>query len=193
MDILLWLSGILGFLANIPYIIDIIRTRNTTKPMKPSRVSWIIWAVLDILIVATSTANGKTPIEIALPLGYASGASFVAFLSLFYGEWGSIKEARRVMIGSAIGIIVWQFAGPKIALYAFVAVLWMSAWPTIKKIWRDPTSETRLPWTGWLIASTLSVIALGSPTEWTFVGSVVSMTYLLMNVPICYSLYFRKG
>lgn len=191
-DILLWLSGILGFLANIPYIIDIIKTQNTPEPMKPSRVSWIIWAVLDILIVATSTANGKSPLEIALPLGYAAGASFVAILSLKYGEWGNAKEAQGVMIGSTIGILIWLFAGPEVALCAFVAVLWMSAWPTIKKIWKNSRSETRLPWTMWLVASALSVIALGKPAGWTFVGSVVSMTYLLMNIPICYALFFRR-
>lgn len=192
MDILLLISGLLGFWANIPYIREVIKSQNTPEPMKPSRVSWIIWAVLDILIVATSIANDKGLLEIALPIGYMMGASFVALLSLKYGEWGNVKEARRAMIGSIIGIIIWQFAGPKIALYAFVTVLCISVWPTINKLWKNPWSEARGPWTMWLIASTLSVIALGNPAGWTFVGSVVSMTYFLMNIPICYILYFRR-
>jgi len=193
MNIILWISGILGFLANIPYIVSVIRKRNSENPMRPSRVSWIIWAVLDIMIISTSIANGKELVEIALPLGYALGASFVAILSLFYGEWGNPKEALVVMVGSFVGILVWQFAGSEWALYAFVSVLWMSAIPTIKKIWIDPLSESREPWLMWLIASTLSVFALGNPAHWTMVGSIVSVTYLLMNIPIVYSLYFRRA
>jgi len=192
MNTILWISGILGFLANIPYIVSIIIKRNSENPMKPSRVSWIIWAILDIMIISTSITNGKDWIEIALPLGYALGATVVAILSLFYGEWGNLKEAIVVAIGSLIGILLWIFAGSELALYAFVSVLWMSAFPTIKKIWIDPLSESRGPWLIWLIAATLSAIALGLPSDWTLVGSIVSVTYLLMNIPIVYSLYFRR-
>lgn len=192
MKTILLISGLLGFVANIPYIASILKTRNDAKPMKPSRVSWFIWALLDVMIVATSLNNGKTLIEIALPLGYAFGASVVAVLSIPYGEWGNLKEARLVFIGSAIGIAVWQLAGSEWALYAFVCVLWMSAWPTIKKIWVNPSSEPKVSWTMWFIAAVLSTVALGNPFHWTILGSVVTLTYLLMNIPIAYSLHLRK-
>ncbi len=192
MKTLLIISGILGAIANIPYIISILKSRNTLNPMKPQRVSWFLWALLDVLILATSLAKGDTLYEVALPLGYTIGAVAVAILAIPYGEWGNLKQARVVFIGSLIGITIWKFTNAQIALYAFVTVLWLSAIPTIRKIWNQPKSEARLPWTMWFIAATLSLIALGSPNSWTMSGSIVTLTYFLMNVPIIISMYFKR-
>jgi len=192
MKTVLIISGILGALANIPYIIAILRTRNTSNPMKPQRVSWFLWALLDVLILLTSLTNGATLYEVALPLGYTIGAVVIALLAISYGEWGDLKQARLVFIGSLIGIVIWLITDAGIALYAFVTVLWLSAFPTIRKIWNDPKSESRLPWTMWFIAASLSLIALGNPSTWTFLGSVVTLTYFLMNVPITFSMFFRE-
>lgn len=192
MKTVLVVSGLLGFLANIPYVVAIIQTRNSSNPMRPSRVSWFTWAVLDILIVISSISNGQNFFEIALPIGYMCGASTVAVLSMFYGEWGPLKEARTVLIGCTIGISLWRFSGPQTALFAFVAVLFMSAWPTVKKIYLNPKSEDKFSWTIWAIAAMLSVIALGSPIEWTIKKSLVSLAYFALYIPIMYSFYFKK-
>lgn len=192
MKIVLLISGLLGFLANIPYALAILRTRSSDEPMRPSRVSWFTWAVLDILIVASSIANGATLVEIALPLGYLFGAVCIAILSIFYGEWGPLSEALAIMVGSAVGIFLWLFSGPQIALFAFVAVLFMSAWPSIKKIYLNPKGEDKFSWTVWAVAASLSVVALGNPFEWTIQKSLVSLSYFVLYIPIIYSFYFKN-
>jgi len=191
-EILLIFSGISGAAANIPYIIAILKSQNTDNPMKPQRVSWFLWALLDVLILTTSLINGATLYEVALPLGYTIGAVAVAILAIPYGEWGNVKQAKVVLIGSFLGIFIWKFTDAKIALYSFIIVLWMSAFPTIKKIWLKPKSEARLPWTMWFVAAILSTVALGNPNTWVFATSIVTLTYLCMNIPIVFSMYFRK-
>jgi hypothetical protein len=84
MNILLWISGILGFSANIPYIRGIVTSRKTDTPMKPIRISWFVWLILDALVVMNSLDNGMTYLEIALPIGYLIGDLMVVLFAIRY-------------------------------------------------------------------------------------------------------------
>jgi hypothetical protein len=202
MEKLLWISGILGFVANIPYIRGIVTSRKTDNPMKPIRISWFIWLLLDALVVMNSLDMEKSYLEIALPLGYMCGALMVVLFAIPYGTWIDADTDKKgwrrfeqeilILTVSIIGIVIWQFGNPEVSIIAFCIALVISAKPTIQRIWNDSTSEPALPWTMWFIAATLSTIALGSPIEWTLAGSIVTLVYLGMNIPIMYSIYFKK-
>ncbi len=202
MEKLLWISGILGFVANLPYIRSIITSRNTDNPMKPIRISWFIWLLLDALVVMNSLDIEKSYLEIALPLGYMCGALMVVLFAIPYGTWidndskekgwRRFKQELLILSISIIGIVIWQFGSPEISIVAFCIALVISAKPTIQRIWKDGKSEPALPWTMWFIAATLSTITLGNPSELTLTGSIVTLVYLGMNIPIMYSIYFKK-
>ncbi len=197
----LWISGLLGFTANLPYIYIIWKTRNSPDSVKPIRISWIMWLILDCLVLTNSWDANNSALATALPIGYTAGAFLVNLFAIPYGKWidsGDIKGWKKfsaeikILIICVIGIILWMTAGPTVSLVAFCFALVVSAWPTIKRIWLNPKKEPTIPWTMWFFASLISVIGLGNPMSWTIVGSIVSLVYFGMNIPITYAMYFRK-
>jgi hypothetical protein len=97
------LSGVLFFVAFLPYIWAIVNQETV-----PSPVSWAIWASVDTLVLF---AMKKEKAPIGQITGAVAGAWIVTTLAIIFGkptmggvEWVSV-------IGALLGIILWKKTG----------------------------------------------------------------------------------
>jgi len=154
------LAGIIGFLAFIPYILDIVKGST-----RPNKATWIIWAAVGFVIAASYFAAGARD-SAWTPVAYAVGILAVAALSLRYGEKGWTKLDIACLIGAGIGLSLWILTKePVFALYITTVVDLIGAIPTFKKAHEKPESESKVAWVMFFIANTLNLFAIGS--EWT--------------------------
>ena len=143
------LAGIVTFLAYIPYIYGMLKSRT-----RPDRATWWIWAVLGIIIAASYRSSGGIDSSWS-PIGNSVGIIAIALLSLKYGEGGYTKLDIGCLIGAAIGIAAWFLTNqPVIALIIATAIDMVGAIPTITKTYYRPEGEDMTAWSMFLMGNT---------------------------------------
>ena len=138
------LSGILFFVAFLPYILAIIHHETI-----PSPVTWAIWASVDTLILF---AMKKEKAPIGQITGAVSGAWIITALAIFFGKptMGSIEWVS--IAGAVIGIILWQRTGNAVlAIVCSSLATFIGAFPTFANGYTNPSQENPIAWTIWFI------------------------------------------
>ena len=81
------------------------------------------------------------------------------------------------------------FRDPILVLIASIITDAFGCIPTIKKVWQDPTSESRIAWAWTVVAC---VVNFGAVEVWG-IASVLYLSYLLIaNSIITYGIWFVK-
>jgi hypothetical protein len=168
------LAGVLFLLTYALYIPSILRGES-----KPSRASWIIWASLDVITVSSMYAKHTLNLLI---VAAAIGATVVATLSFKYGKsgWDPIDILCLGAVG--LSLILWVLLGD--AIYGLMTTQVgnvIATLPTIKKVWSDPTSESKYAWT--LASVACALLVLGIP-EWSIAHALQPLVFLTLNVGV---------
>jgi hypothetical protein len=162
------LSGIAGgfsMAAYVPLLHAIFR-----REYSPERATWFIWTVVTAAIGLAYIANGHWHSAI-VPLGYCGGCATIAILSIKYGVGGWSRIDRYCIAVSAIGIILWMVTGNELlALFFNILAEAAGAFPTIRRVWHNPTSE---PLAGWMIFLMGGVASIFAVDSW----NIVSLSY----------------
>ncbi|MFH0737782.1 MAG: hypothetical protein V1827_03130 [Candidatus Micrarchaeota archaeon] len=174
------LAGVIGFLAFVPYIYDIVKGKT-----RPSKAGWIIWAVLGIVIAASYYSAGAHE-SAFVPAAYALGILAVAGLSLKYGKEGWTRLDLVCLAGAGLGIALWAATGdPASALFLTTAVDMIGAVPTIVKTYHEPKSESLVAWILFAMADIANFFAI---KEWSLASAsypvYVFILALVMNALI---------
>jgi hypothetical protein len=182
-------AAIIGFSANIPYIIGILNRKT-----KPNKATWMIWAVLSVIIAASYYASGARDTAWT-PIAYAIGATMVAILSVKYGEEGWTALDKGCLAGAALGLALWAITKePVFAYYLTTTVDAIGAIPTIKKAWERPESEANLAWPIFSVANTLNLLAI---TQWTLTIALYPVYVFVMEIAMTLLVYWpgrrKKG
>lgn len=143
----------IGVLANIPYMIDIVKGR-----AKPERISWLLWTALGATYFI-GALQGDGAILFTLMNLLMPAATFI--LSLKYGVGGRSWFGRICLIAAVIAFILMLVIDkPIFGLVLALLIDAIGSMLTIRKLLKDRTSETKLVWGASVISSVLSVIAL---------------------------------
>lgn len=155
------LSGIIGAIAVVPYIIDIFK--GTTRPQ---RATWLIWTVLGGIAFFSQLAKGAT--DSLWMTGIQTLAVIVVFLlSIKYGEGGLSSRDIKALIIAGIGLILWFFTKEAtFALYFVILVDGAGALLTIIKAHEDPSGETM---STWFISGLSGLMAAFSVGSWDLI------------------------
>lgn len=180
-DILSALSGIIFFIAFVPYIGAIVKGKT-----KPAKASWLIWATLDSIILIgmyfKHSLNGQI-------VGAVAGAWIIAILAIKYGKPGWTILDKLCLAGAALGILLWQiWDNPNLAIATSLVVILLGSIPTFVSAYKDPSKEDRKAWTIFFVSC---VIAIPAIPVWTLENAGQPIVFLVVETVMMYLLYIK--
>lgn len=165
------LSGVLFFLAFIPYIWAILHGQTV-----PSPVSWAIWASVDTLALVAMIKEKATCGQL---IGACIGAWVITLLGVIYGnptmgtiEWVSIA-------GAVSGVILWQTTGNAVlAIICSQTAVLIGAIPTVVGAYANPAQEDPIAWTIWFVSCVCALLAI---KKWDVANALQPVTFTIIE------------
>lgn len=150
------IAGVIGAIGYIPYIRDILK--GTTKP---DRVSWFIWlleyAALFCAQLSVGTAGSLWLIGLQL-----LAVIVINLLSYHYGTGGFTKKNSLVLVSVCAILAAWYFIrSADLTIVLLITVETAGVALTMRKVYRQPGSETLIMWALIALAGMIGVIAVG--------------------------------
>jgi len=174
------IAGVLELGSFGIYVVSILK-----GDTKPDRVTWWILALETGTITVTYYISGARD-TIWLPIAYTISFTFVALLSLKFGE-GTVNLStldRVCLTGAIASLLVWWLSGSAvIALYMGIVVDFIGIVPTISKSYLRPWTESKLSWAVAVAASFLNVLAI---QEWVLPIYAYPVYLLIFNCLIAF-------
>jgi len=128
-------SGIIFFLAVIPYVVDVLRG-NT----KPNRSAYAIWSVVNIVLVFSYIESGASA-TIWYGVCGAMSALLILGLSIKRGMGGFSKLDISCFLIAMLAVILWiETRNPAVALYSSVLAYGLGHFPvgTFNRLTQHP-------------------------------------------------------
>lgn len=175
---------LLGFVAMVPYIVDVIR-----KKTKPNIVSWLTWTLLTgVGSVAVFTEAGF--IASLLPLCATISTLSIVLLGFKYGFAKYTKFDAICQASALVGLALWGiFNSPQVALISMIVIDAIAVMPTLRHAIKLPQEET---WQTFAIAffsagltlmsvSSYSISRLAYPIYLTSANGIITSTIIIMR------------
>lgn len=128
---------VIGFLAYLPYILDVVR--GTTKP---HIFSWIVWGLLEtIAFFAQIKGGGGAGTWVT---GFSAVMVLLVMVMAFRSSDKEIKTLDVIcFIGAIVGIVLWRLTGNPLTAVILVSLADALGFvPTFRKSYRRPYEET---------------------------------------------------
>jgi len=155
---LIALSGVLGIVQIIPYIVSILRGIT-----KPSRVANGIWLASNVITVASMWATGARA-AVALPIAFTLTNAISLTLSITHGAPGLSRTDMVNGLVAVAALAAWVVLGPRAAVISMAFAQITANLAVVSKARRLPRTEDRLAWAlaGFAgLASIAAIIAEG--------------------------------
>jgi len=156
-EILGSIAALLAIAQSIPYIIDIFRGRT-----KPHLYTYLIWSIVTaIAFLGQAKAGGgpgawTTGVMAAISVG-------VLLLCVRYGTKDITNLDGVFLAGAMAAIALWLVTNDPLSSVVLATLIDVLAFfPTIRKTYRDPRSETLISYIANLFRHPLSILALAS-------------------------------
>ena len=174
----------LAILQSLPYIRDIFRGKT-----KPHLYTYLIWSIVTALAFFGQLSAGggagawTTGVMAILTI-------FVLLLCFKYGTEDITFLDAVFLVGALVAIIPWWITNdPMYSVILATAIDVLAFFPTIRKTYNDPSSETLISYISNLIRHPLSILALS-------VYSVTTVVYpaalFVMNAILVLVIVFRR-
>lgn len=155
------LLAVLSFVTiigvTIPYMVDIVKGR-----ARPARAARVMFFAL-MIITLFQQRNLGTGYALAITLGELVCSVLLLYLALKYGVGGFSRSDKICYALLVVDIAVWLVSkNTLIALHLSILADTISFWPTLKKTWHHPETETALFFWGGTIAPIFSLLAQGT-------------------------------
>lgn len=176
-------AGVISLAGFVPYLASTFAGKT-----RPNRATWWIWTVVGTMLGASYYASGARA-SAWVALSYVVGPLVTAIVSLWRGEGGWSRFDRACIAGAAVSALLWWTSGsPLVALLINVLIDALGALPTIRKTWRDPSSENRLAWSLSLGGNALNLLAVEA---WTFAQALYPVYLCVVGASVT-ALAFRR-
>lgn len=164
---------ILTFAAYVPYYRDILKGKT-----HPHVYSWSLWCLLTILIVALQIKGGA---GMATLVTAAAGLMCVGVIALGIkmGKKDITKSDTATAILALIAMAFWLIADqPVISLVLVVIADLLAFYPTVRKSWNKPHTETLSLYATNTVRFALALIAIES---YTFLAVLWPAVWVVAN------------
>ncbi len=160
----LFVAVVGGFL---PYFRDIF-----SRKTKPHAYTWLIWAITQGTAVAGLWYGGGGWGALTLTMGTVL-VFFVFLLSLKLGTRNVTKVDTTILIAALLAIVVWwQLRNPLLAVIMVSVIDVIGYFPSLRKTFAEPWTETPVSWLMFALTNILSMLAL---SEYNF----LTLAYLV--------------
>ncbi len=148
-------ASVIGIIFTIPYVRDIFKGRT-----KPHSYTWLIWVITQGIATAGVFKGGGGWGGYNLAIATIINAG-IFFLSIKYGTKNVTLHDKIALVGALLAIGVWQILkNPLLAviLVSFIDVV--GYFPSFRKTFQEPWSETLSSWIGFTTANLFAILAL---------------------------------
>lgn len=173
---------VLAFVAYIPYLRDTLKGKTT-----PHIYSWFIWGFLTAIIYALQV-NAGAGVGSWVTLSVALISFLIFFLGLRNGKKDITKSDTLFFILSLITLFLWLITKqPILSVVLAVSIDMLGFFPTIRKSWKKPYSETLSLYELNSFRHLLSIFALQkynivtwlNPVVWTLANGLFSLILII--------------
>ena len=176
--------AILTVYCFFPYLRDVLQ-----KKTQPHIYTWIIFSITSSVAFASSLYGGaglgSIPLGIVILFNVA-----IVLLSLKYGTRDIDVKDKTLIFLAGLSIIIWYiFNNPFLSVLMATIVDALGYFPTLRKTWTEPTSETT---SFWFMIGLSQFLTIFTNTEYNF----YTCFYLIVVCVFSWSVFlvckFRK-
>jgi len=182
---LIGISLILQIVGYIPYLRDIIK-----KKTEPHSYTWLIWAITQgIAAAGVWYGNGGLGMYTLI---FGVIAVFIIFcFSLKYGTKNITKSDTVIFILALLSIIVWwKLDQPLLSVLMVTLIDIFGFFPTLRKTYQEPWSETT---SSWILFSLSNLLAVLSLSTFSLITSVYLITITLLDFSLAVTIIYRRN
>ena len=187
MDIkLFWgiFSAIFTLIIFIPYFRDIYR-----KNTEPHLYSWLIWTILQGTGAAAIFKGGAGNGAWALVAGTSVCFSVFA-LSFKYGTKNIKRFDLYCLVGALLALAVYFFvSNPLYSIFLVAPIDFIAYFPTFRKSFEEPYTETLITWFLSAGANLLSIFAI---QHYSLTTAFYQTTLVATNLTLCVVIIVRR-
>lgn len=168
--------------ATIPYVFDIFKGRT-----KPHLYTWLVWFFTGAIATAGLIyGGGGYPVY---TMGLGTAMCFLFFLLSFKYGTRDIKTSDTVALAiCVVAILFWVgLNNPLWSLILGISIDIVAYWPTLRKTYIEPWSESLISWIMWILTPVFSVLALDAYNVFTLINYVPIFFVNLVFLAICLS------
>ena len=169
----------------VPYIRDMFARRTM-----PHAYTWLIWSVTTgISTVGVWYGGGGYP---AISMAVGTLCTVLVFvLSIKYGTRNITKGDTAALLAALVAVFVWvQLDNPLLSVAIAVTIDGIGYWPSFRKSFSEPWSESLSTWVLFNCSIVFSFLALSAYNPLTLLFYAVSFVCNLTLIVLC--LYRRK-
>ena len=151
--------------AIIPYILDTLSGKT-----KPHIYTWLIWFFTGgIATAAYAHGDGGYP---AITSAIGTGYCLIVFLLSFkYGTRNITVSDTIALVVAGVAIFLWVGLNHPLASAVLgISIDLVGYWPTIRKTFAEPWSESLASWALWTLTPIFSISALSSYNIFTLIS-----------------------
>lgn len=165
------IAALLAIAGNIPYLIDILKGR-----VKPHPYTWLVWSIVSCIVFFGQVAKGAG--WGALPTGASEIFTIIIFLfSLKYGFKGITRTDTLFLVVALLGLIPWILTkDPTISVIIAVGIDLVAFAPTLRKTWKQPSTETPILYGSNVLRHILALFSLQTYNIATMLHSIAMIT-----------------
>jgi hypothetical protein len=186
------LQFILGIVASLLFIVSI---SWYVYDVAKGRMRVAITSVIMLALINISQLGALVAKELwyVVPFTLAAGVMniFIVLFGLKNGKFQFKLLDGVVLIGALLGLLVWHLTkDAAYNIYILTAVMLVSVVPMITKTFKDPASETTMPWRINLGATILLLLTITSlhPVDW-----LVQVRQLVLSVLMNAALHRKRS
>ena len=183
--VLTLVATILGVIGFIPYLRDIFLLKT-----KPHSYTWLIWFLTQGTAVCVAWYGGSGWGILNLIVGVF--LVFVVFIfSLKYGTKNISKGDTITLIAVLCAILVWwQLDQPILSVFIVSIIDLVGYFPSFRKTWQEPWSETLSTWAIFAVSDIFSLLALA---EYNFLTVTYLVSITIANLVLFLVASFRRS
>ena len=161
-------ASIVAVVLFVPYLIDILRRKT-----QPQMYSWLIWTILQVVGAAAMFKGGAGYGSFALVVGGLMCFS-IFLLSFKYGSKNVKRFDIYCLLGAIIAAVIYFFvSNPLYAVILAASIDLIGYFPTFRKVFSEPHSETLITYILSAVANLFSILALQQYTVTTTFYEIV--------------------
>jgi hypothetical protein len=183
-EILSITAVVLTFIAYIPYYRDVLNRKT-----HPHIYSWGLWCFLTILIVALQILGGAGP---STWVTAAAGVMClgVILLGLKHSKKDITISDKIVAVLALVAIGFWVIVDqPVVSIVLVVIADLLAFWPTVRKSWKAPHTETLSLYATNTIRYTLAILAI---EQYSVLSTLWPLAMVISNGMFAVMLSFRR-
>jgi hypothetical protein len=166
--------------AIVPYVLDTLKGKT-----KPHLYTWLVWCVTGVIGTAALVYGGGGYPVYTMALGTAF-CVLVFLLSFKYGTHNITVSDTLALIVCGVAIFIWLgLNNPLWSAVLGITIDIVAYWPTLRKTYAEPWSESLSSWFLWVLTPIFSILALDAYNVFTLINYVPISSINILFIALC--------